>query len=305
MVRSTVKFLSVSPHIESAIASGKPVVALETTLVTHGLPHPEGLQVAAEIEETVRSEGAIPATIGVMGGGLRVGLSADELGLLAQTKTVSKLNLSNLAAGIATEGVGSTTVAATMLASHLAGIQVFSTGGIGGVHRGVGDTGDISADLMALSRYPIAVVCSGAKAVLDIPKTVEALETRGVPVFGVGTDRFPAFYRRDSGVPVDRGFNDISQLARAIGAHFDLQIGSGVVVANPVPFEAEMAEDIYESSLKRSLDDLATSGVKGRQVTPYLLEKLRVLSEGKSVFSNRALLVHNARIAARLVIALG
>ena len=158
---------------------------------------------------------------------------------------------------------------------------------------------------MALSRYPFAVVCSGAKAVLDIPKTVEALETRGVPIFGVGTDRFPAFYRRDSGVPVDRGFNDISQLARAIGAHFDLQVGSGVVIANPVPFAAEMPEDIYESSLERSLDALAPSGVKGREVTPYLLEKLRLLSEGKSVFSNRALLVNNARIAARLAVALG
>jgi pseudouridine-5'-phosphate glycosidase len=148
------------------------------------------------------------------------------------------------------------------------------------------------------------VVCAGAKAVLDLPKTVEALETRGVPIFGVGTDRFPAFYRRDSGVPIDQGFNDISQLAKAVSAHFELDIGSGVVVANPIPFEAEMPEELYETSLERSLEDLASSGLRGREVTPYLLERLRLLTKGESVFSNRALLLHNAKIAARLAVAL-
>jgi pseudouridine-5'-phosphate glycosidase len=299
------KTLSIAPHIFSAVESGRPVVALETTLVTHGFQHPEGLAVAQDLEHTVRDEGAEPATIGVVDGRLKVGLSGTELETLSRTRSVSKLNLSNLAAEITTEGIGSTTVAATMLAAHLAGIRVFSTGGIGGVHRGAAESGDVSADLKALSMFPVAVVCAGAKAVLDLPKTVEALETNGVPIFGVGTDRFPAFYRRDSGLPVDRGFDDITQLAMAVGAHFELEIGSGVVVANPVPLEAEMPEQIYEAGLTGSLEDLATSGIRGRDVTPYLLERLRTLTEGQSVFSNRALLLHNATIAARLAVALG
>jgi len=298
------RHLSISPDIASALESGKPVVALETTLVTHGFPHPEGLEVAQDLEQAIRTEGATPATIGVIDYSLRVGITADELETLAQARSVPKLNPSNLAAGITTVGMGSTTVAATMVAAHLTGIRIFSTGGIGGVHRNVADTGDISADLMALGCFPVAVVCAGAKAVLDLPKTVEALETRGVPIFGVGTDRFPAFYRRDSRVPIDQGFNDISQLAKAVRAHFELNMGSGVVVANPIPFEAEMPEDIYETSLKRSLEDLASSGMRGREVTPYLLERLRLLTKGESVFSNRALLLHNAKIAARLAVAL-
>jgi pseudouridine-5'-phosphate glycosidase len=299
------RHLSISPDIASALESGKPVVALETTLVTHGFPHPEGLSIARELEQVICAEGATPATIGVVAGRLRVGITEDELQTLAKARSVSKLNPSNLAAGITAEGIGSTTVAATMIAAHLAGIRIFSTGGIGGVHHGVAETGDISADLTALSRFPVAVVCAGAKAVLDLPKTVEALETLGVPIFGVGTDRFPAFYRRDSGIPIDQGFNDISHLASAVGAHFELNIGSGVVVANPIPVDAEMPEDIYESSLERSLDELESSGARGREVTPYLLERLRLLTEGKSVFSNRALLLDNAKVAAQLAVALG
>ncbi len=298
------RYLSIASDIASALESGRPVVALETTLVTHGFQHPEGLAIAQQLEQAVRSEGAEPATIGVIDGRLKVGIGAKELESLSRSRAVPKLNLSNLAAEITTKGMGSTTVAATMLAAHLAGIRVFSTGGIGGVHRGVAESGDISADLKALSMFPVAVVCAGAKAVLDLPKTVEALETGGVPIFGVETDQFPAFYRRDSGLPVDRAFHDIPELAKAVGAHFELEIGSGIVIANPVPIEAEMPEEIYETSLKRSLEDLEDSGVRGRGVTPYLLERLRTLTEGESVFSNRALLLHNARIAARLAVAL-
>lgn len=280
------------------------MVALETTLVTHGLPRPDGLRVAAELEDVVRRGGAVPATIGVLDGRLRVGLGEDELARLAATPGVAKLNLSNLAAHLATGLPGSTTVAATVLAAHHGGIEVLATGGIGGVHRDANQTGDISADLTALARFPVAVVCSGAKAVLDLPRTLEALETLGVPVFGLRTDRFPAFYRRDSGLPVDHAFDTPVELATAVRAHFDLGLGSGVVVANPVPVEDEMPADLYESSLERALADARGQAVRGRDLTPFLLERLRALTEGASVFSNRALLRANAAAAAALAVAL-
>jgi pseudouridine-5'-phosphate glycosidase len=275
-------------------------VALETTLVTHGFPSSEGLEVASELEEIVRSAGAVPATIGVLGGHLIVGLTTAELQRLAESPTVAKLNLSNLAAGITSGKPGSTTVAATLVAAHRAGIRVMATGGIGGVHRQVTETGDVSADLIALSRFPVAVVCAGAKAVLDLPRSMEALETLGVPVYGFGTDHLPAFYRRDSGLPLDQGFDSLEQLGIAIRLHFELGAGSGVVVANPIPPEHEMPQEIYERALNRSLTELLDNRIRGREVTPFLLARLRELTEGKSSFSNRALLLNNAQLAGRL-----
>jgi pseudouridine-5'-phosphate glycosidase len=294
----------VSPEVARAVKARRPVVALETTLVTHGLPRAEGLDVAAELEEVVRRGGALPATIGVLDGHLRVGLGAKELERLASAPRVAKLNLSNVAAHMATGSSGSTTVAATIVAAHGAGIEVLATGGIGGVHREAAQTGDVSSDLTALARYPVAVVCAGAKAVLDLPRTLEALETLGVPVYGLGTDRFPAFYRRDSGLPVDHRFETPREMAAAVRAHFDLGLGSGVIVANPVPAEDEMPAAIYESSLERALADARGEAVKGRDLTPFLLERLRELTEGRSVFSNLALLRANAAVAADLAVAL-
>jgi pseudouridylate synthase len=294
----------VSDEVARALKAHRPVVALETTLVTHGLPRPEGLRAAAELEEVVRRGGAVPATIGVLDGRLCVGLTATELERLAKAPGVAKLNLSNLAAHLATGSPGSTTVAATIVAAHGAGIEVLATGGIGGVHRDAAQTGDVSADLTALARFPVAVVCAGAKAVLDLPRTLEALETLGVPVYGLGTDRFPAFYRRDSGLPVDHRFEAPREMAAAVRAHFDLGLGSGVIVANPVPAGDEMPAAIYESSLERALADAARQAVRGRDLTPFLLERLRELSEGRSVFSNRALLRANAAAAAALAVAL-
>jgi pseudouridine-5'-phosphate glycosidase len=294
----------VSREVARAVKARRPVVALETTLVTHGLPRPEGLAVAAELEAVVRAGGAVPATIGVLDGRLRVGLTADELERLAGATGVTKLNLSNLASRLARGTAGSTTVAATALAAHGAGIGVLATGGIGGAHREAGRTGDVSSDLTALARFPVAVVCSGAKAVLDLPRTLEALETLGVPVYGLGTDRFPAFYRRDSGLPVDARFDTAAELAGAVRAHFALGLGSGVVVANPVPAEDEMPAALYESSLERALADAGRQAVRGRELTPFLLERLRELTEGRSVFSNRALLRANAAVAAALAAAL-
>lgn len=304
MVSGDMRYLEIASEVASALEAGRPVVALETTLVTHGLPHPEGLETARALESTVRSQGASPATIGVLEGRLHVGLRDDQLAELATSDGVTKLNLSNLAAALGGRDSGSTTVAATLLAAHRVGIRVFATGGIGGVHRDVGQTGDVSADLDALARFPVAVVCAGAKAVLDLPQTVEGLETRGVPVFGFRTQSFPAFYRRDSGLPVDRAFDDIDELARAVAAHFELGSGTGVVIANPIPHASEMAEEVYESGLRNALSELAASDVRGRDVTPFLLDTLHRLTAGDSVFSNQALLRHNAETAARLALAL-
>jgi pseudouridine-5'-phosphate glycosidase len=294
----------VAPDVSQALDEGRPVVALETTLVTHGLPAREGVATACAMEEAVRAEGAVPATIGVLDGRARVGLSKDEIERLAAAPGVAKLNLGNLAAQIASGAPGSTTVAATALLARRAGLFVFATGGIGGVHRDFAETGDVSADLGALARIPMAVVCSGAKAMLDLPRTLEALETLGVPVLGLATDRFPAFYQRDSGLPVDRGFERMEELAEAVRLHFALGAGTGVVVANPVPPEHEMPAELYEGALRRALVDAAREGVRGRAVTPFLLERFRVLTEGRSLFSNRGLLLSNARAAARLARAL-
>ncbi len=275
-------------------------MALETTLITHGFPAPEGLAVALELERVVRDRGAIPATIGVLGGVLRVGLTEAELETLAASKAL-KLNLSNLSAGLAQRSPGSTTVAATMFAASRAGIRVFATGGIGGVHR---ESDDVSGDLVALARYPVAVVSAGAKALLDLPRTIEMLETFNVPVLGYGTDEFPAFYRRSSGLPVDCRLDSIAALAEAVRIHLDLEVAGGIVVANPIPPQNEMPLELYERSIAASLADAEKAQVRGRDLTPFLLDRVRDRTEGKSVFSNRALLQNNVEVAADLAVAL-
>ncbi len=290
--------------VARALAANRPVVALETTVVTHGLPHPDGVEAALALEREVTEHGATPATIGVLDGMVRVGLSRAELDRLATSPGVSKLNLSNLAAIVSSGGLGSTTVAATMFAAERSGITVFATGGIGGVHREASSSGDVSADLTALSRIPVAVVCAGAKAILDLPRTVEMLETLGVPVLGLRTDEFPAFYRRSSGLPVDRRFETVAELARAIRAHFALGLGTGVVIANPIPVADEMPLELYERALDSALHTAQAEGVRGRAVTPFLLEAMRRITAGESVQANRSLLRHNARVAAQLAVEL-
>ena len=292
--------LLISESVAGALAARRPVVALETTLVTHGLPRPQGVQVARSLEAVVDEEGATPATIGVLDGAIRVGLDPSELERLAEAREVTKLNLSNLAAQLVSGGPGSTTVAATVSVAARVGIEVFATGGIGGVHRGAAETGDVSSDLTALARFPVAVACAGAKAVLDLARTVERLETLGVPVLGFATDEFPAFYRRQSGLPVDRSFEGIADLARAIRAHWELGFTTGIVVANPISAEFEMPREAYEEALVTALADAGRAGVTGRGVTPFLLQRMAQLTEGRSVFTNRALLEGNARVAARL-----
>jgi pseudouridine-5'-phosphate glycosidase len=296
--------LTIADAVERALTDRVPVVALETTLVTHGLPHPDGLRVARELEEVVRQRGAVPATIGILDRAIRVGLSTGEIERLAAAPGVAKVNLSNLAFHLAHGGHASTTVAATMLAAYRAGIRVFATGGIGGVHRGVADTGDVSSDLTALSRIPVAVVCAGAKAILDLPKTVEMLETLGVPVLGYQTDEFPAFYRRTSGLPVDGRCDDPASLADAVRMHLALGTGTGVLVVNPIAAEDELPATTYDRALGEAIADAERAGVRGRAATPFLLDRMRVLTGGESVEVNRALLVNNARLAADLAVPL-
>ena len=261
------------------------------------------LTTALALEQIIREAGATPASIGIIGGGIRIGLTRAELEQLATTPGVPKINLSNFAAAVSSGQPGSTTVAATMAAAHASGIRVFATGGIGGVHRDATESGDVSADLTALSRIPVAVVSAGAKAVLDLPRTVEMLETLGVPVFGYGTDEFPAFYRRSSGLSVDRRYDSVGELASAVRLHFSLGFGTGVLVANPIPIADEMPSELYDRALQGALSEAETRGLRGRAVTPYLLDRIHALTGGDSVRANVALLRHNAHVAAALAVA--
>lgn len=296
--------LRIAPAVAAALARRAPVVALETTVVTHGLPQPDGVAMAVEMEAIVAAGGAVPATIGILDGVIHVGMTRGQLERLAATPGVAKVNTGNLAATLAAGTAGSTTVAATLFAAEAAGIRVFATGGIGGVHRHAEATGDVSADLIALSRHRVAVVCAGAKAILDLPRTVELLETLGVPVLGLATDEFPAFYRRSSGLAVDRPCADVAAVAAAVRTHFDLGLPGGVVVANPVPAAAEMAADVYEPALATALAAAEAAGIRGRDVTPFLLDRMRALTGGASVAVNRALLADNAAVAAAVAAAL-
>jgi pseudouridine-5'-phosphate glycosidase len=299
---SSADLLRLAPDVAAALRAHRPVVALETTLVTHGLPRPHGLETAAALEAEVLAGGAVPATIGVLDGAVVVGMTRDELARLADARDVAKCNPGNLAAQVASGRPGSTTVAATVFIAARCGIPVFATGGIGGVHRG--ERGDISADLVAIARHPVAVVCAGAKAILDLPRTMEALETAGVPRYGYGTDTLPAFYRRSSGLPVDQRFDDLATLARAVHVHWQMGARSGVLVGNPIPEADEMPLELYESALAQALADADRRAVAGRDVTPFLLDRMRELTGGASVRANLALLRNNARVAAALAGAL-
>jgi pseudouridine-5'-phosphate glycosidase len=298
------ELFALSDEVDLALRRRKPVVALETTLVTHGLPHPQGLEAALELEEIVRAGGATPATIGILDGRVGVGLARAELERLATAPDVAKVNLGNLAVVLAAGAAGSTTVAATLFVAAAAGIRVFATGGIGGVHRDAAESGDVSADLPALARFPVAVVCAGAKAILDLPKTVELLETLGVPVLGLGTDEFPAFYRRASGQRVDRRCDTAAEAAGAARTHWALGFRTGVLVGNPIPAADELPREAYERALEGALAEAAERGLRGREVTPFLLDRLRVLTGGATVKANLALLRNNARVAAELARAL-
>jgi pseudouridine-5'-phosphate glycosidase len=291
-------------EVASALAAGRAVVALESTIVTHGMPYPRNLETALGVEDVVRAHGAVPATIAMVDGRPRIGLEPVELEKLAAGEGVAKASRRDLAALAAKGRSAGTTVAATMFLAHSAGIRIFATGGIGGVHRGAEITFDISADLDELARTPVAVVSAGAKSILDLRRTLEVLETRGVPVIGVGTDQFPAFFSRSSGLPEDHRVDTPEELARVIAAHLALGLPSGMLVANPVPEADALDGDEIDETIDEAVRDAERAGVGRRELTPYLLGRIVELSGGRSLTANVALVRNNAELAARTAVAL-
>jgi pseudouridylate synthase len=306
--------LVIAPEVADALRDGRPVVALESTLISHGLPYPQNVEVATASEAAIRATGAVPATVALNKGRLLVGLSAAELEVLgaAPQGTVSKVSRANLGAAMASGGWGATTVAATMIAAQAAGIPVFSTGGIGGVHRGALETTargappsfDISADLEELARTPVAVVCAGPKAILDVALTLEYLETHGVPVVAVGTDELPGFYARGSGIKAPISVPDTVAAADLIRAHNALDLGSGVVVCAPVPEADALPDDVALAAVEQAVREADNTGIAGAALTPWLLARVAAITEGASVRANIALIVHNATVAGELAVEL-
>ncbi len=296
--------LNVHPEVSKALLKGKPVVALESTIITHGMPYPQNAEMAAKVEDIIRSEGALPATIAVIDGHLRIGLTDPERDALAQVKGAMKLSRADLAFAMSEGKTGGTTVAATMIAAALAGIRVFATGGIGGVHKGAETSFDISADLEEFSLSPVIVVCAGAKAILDLDKTFEVLETKGVPVVGYGVDEIPAFWSRTSGLKAPLRLNSASEIARFQHQRQNLGITGGMLITNPIPQDAEIPQAEMNGYIERALREARESGVKGKAVTPWLLSRLVEITHGKSLIANIALVENNARVAASIAVAM-
>lgn len=295
--------LSIREDVAGALQSGAPVVALESTVIAHGLPRPQNLQTARKMESVVREEGAVPATIAVLEGRLVVGLSSEELSSFADAENAVKVSRADLAAVLAKHQTGATTVAGTMLIAARAGIRVFATGGIGGVHRGAESTFDISADLAELARTPVAVICAGAKAILDLARTLEVLETLGVPVVGYRTNQFPAFYVAESGLPLSSRVDTPQEASHLLQLHWQAGLSSGIVFGNPPPPGAGLNAEEVEAWIEKALHAAAQAGIRGKQVTPYLLDYLTKESGGRTLQTNIALLVHNARVAAQIAVA--
>lgn len=294
------RFLDVAPEVRSALEQGRAIVALESTIITHGMPHPQNVATAREVEAVVRANGAVPATIAIIGGRIKIGLSGEELDMLGTTSEVMKLSRADLPYAITAKRHGSTTVAATMICAHLAGVRVFATGGIGGVHQGVESTMDISADLDELARTPVTVVCAGAKAILDLPRTLEYLETRGVPVVGYQTDHFPAFWSRKSELPAPIRLDTPEAIADLIRTKETLGLGGGILVANPVPSTDEIPAEEMKGFIDDAIAEAGRRGVVGKAVTPFLLSFLFESTGGRSLATNIALVKSNAALAARL-----
>jgi pseudouridine-5'-phosphate glycosidase len=296
--------LSIDPEVAEALAAGAAVVALESTIITHGMPYPQNLEMAQNVEARVRQNGAVPATVAIMDGVFRVGLKGADIERLARAGgTAAKASRRDVAALVADKGIAGTTVATTMQIAALAGVRLFATGGIGGVHRGAESSFDISADLEELGRTPVAVVCAGAKSILDIPKTLEVLETKGVPVLGYRSEDFPAFWARSSGYRLDRSYDDVAAIAAVIDTQFSLGMG-GVLVANPIPGAAAIGAGEMNGWIEAALADATRDGIARNKVTPYLLKRIFELTGGKSLVANIALVENNAAVAAQIAVAL-
>ena len=293
-------YLDLHPEVATALAAGKPVVALESTIISHGMPFPQNVQMAREVEQIVRDHGATPATIAVLGGRLKVGLTPDELHLLATDKNVQKISTRDLPVTVALGGHGATTVASTMRIASLAGIRVFATGGTGGVHRGAEHSMDVSADLLELAQTDVCVVSAGVKSILDIGLTLEVLETHGVPAITLGSSEFPAFYSRDSGFASPLSVQTEQEAARVLKAKWDLGLTGGVLLANPIPQEAEIPAADIAPHIAQALRDMDALGLTGKDTTPYLLGRIVEITGGRSLETNIALVKNNAKVAARV-----
>ena len=293
-------YLDISPEVQAALAEGRPVVALESTIISHGMPYPKNVETALRVEQTIRDNGAVPATIAVIGGRLKAGLSREEIEHLGKAgRAVAKASRRDLPALVARGADGATTVTTTMIIAHMAGIRIFATGGIGGVHRGAETTMDISADLEELAQTPVMVVCAGAKSILDLGLTLEYLETKGVPVIGYGTDELPAFYTRKSGFSVDYRADSPEELAAMFRAQRDLGYRGGMLVTNPIPEQYAMDKEVIDAAIAQALRECEEKGVHGKETTPFLLARVVELTGGESLESNIRLVLHNAALAAK------
>ena len=298
------KYLDINPEVKKALEEGKAVVALESTIISHGMPYPKNVETARNVENIIREKGAIPATIAILNGRVKVGLTPEELEYLGTGKNVVKTSRRDIPFIISKKLDGATTVATTMIVAELAGIKVFGTGGIGGVHRGAQETFDISADLQELAHTNVAVVCAGAKSILDIGLTLEYLETNGVPVIGFGTDELPAFYTRKSGFKVDYRMDSAKELADGIKAKWDLGLKGGIVVANPIPEEDQMDYDTITKAIDDAVKEAEEKGIRGKESTPFLLAKVKEITGGNSLEANIKLVYNNAKVAADLAVEL-
>ncbi|MFR4163985.1 MAG: pseudouridine-5'-phosphate glycosidase [Paraclostridium sordellii] len=294
------KYLHIHPEVKKALSEGQPVVALESTIISHGMPYPKNVEMAKNVSKIIRDNGAIPATIAIIDGILKVGLTSEEIEFLGTSKNVLKASRRDLPFIISKKLNGATTVATTMILANLAGVKVFATGGIGGVHRGAQETFDISADLQELANTNVAVVCAGAKSILDIGLTLEYLETNGVPVVGFGTEDFPAFYTRKSGFGVDYKVDSSMEVASALKAKWDLDLKGGMVIGNPIPENFEMDYDTINNAIETALKEANENNITGKKVTPFLLDKVKTITAGKSLEANIELVYNNAKVAAQI-----
>ena len=299
------RYLDIAPEVAQALKDNKPVVALESTIISHGMPYPQNVETALNVEKIIRENGAVPATIAVLGGRLKAGLNPEEIDYLGKTGTaVTKASRRDLPVLVAKGMDGATTVTTTMIIAHLAGISVFATGGIGGVHRGAETTMDISADLEELAHTPVMVICAGAKSILDLGLTLEYLETHGVPVIGYGTRELPAFYTRKSGFAVDYEIDTPEELARAFYVKQDMGLGGGMLVTNPIPEEFSMDADVINKAIDEAVEEANAKGIHGKETTPFLLAKIKDLTGGDSLASNIQLVYNNAKLAAATAVEL-
>ena len=298
------RYLDIKPEVKEALEQGKAVVALESTIIAHGMPYPKNVETALAVEDVIRANGAVPATIAIIDGVIKVGLTPEEIEYLGTAKGVLKVSRRDFPVVMAKKMDGATTVAGTMMAAAMAGIKVFVTGGIGGVHRGAGESHDISADLEELKQTNVCVVCAGVKSILDIPGTLEYLETKGVPVVTCGGDDFPAFYSRSSGIPAELREDDPQEIAAMIKAKDEMGLGGGVLVACPVPEEDEIPFEKMDGVIKEALKECEEQGVKGKRITPFLLSKVKDLTEGASLEANIKLVLHNADIGSKIALGL-